>query len=37
MAESPILASRERDVVTLTFNLPERRNAMTRALGEALA
>ncbi|MDP6978412.1 MAG: enoyl-CoA hydratase/isomerase family protein [Myxococcota bacterium] len=30
-----ILETREDDVVTLTFNDPERRNAMTRPMGEA--
>lgn len=33
----PILLQRNNDVVTLTFNDPDRRNAMTRGMGEALA
>ncbi|MBW2372503.1 MAG: enoyl-CoA hydratase/isomerase family protein [Deltaproteobacteria bacterium] len=38
MADEPILLERHDDgVVVLTFNDPERRNAMTRAMGEALA
>jgi len=32
-----ILEARDGDVVTLTFNDPDRRNAMTRAMGEAFA
>ena len=32
-----VLHERDGDVVVLTFNDPERRNAMTRAMGEAFA
>ena len=32
-----ILSQRDGDVVTLTFNDPDRRNAMTQAMGEAFA
>ena len=32
-----VLVERDGDVATLTFNDPERRNAMTRAMGEAFA
>jgi len=32
-----IVERRERGVVTLTFNDPERLNAMTRPMGEAFA
>jgi len=34
---SLILTERDGDVVTLTFNDPDRRNAMTQAMGEAFA
>jgi enoyl-CoA hydratase len=37
MSEDLVLEQRENDVVTLTFNDPERLNAMTRAMGEAFA
>ncbi len=37
MADPLLLAARKGDVVTLTFNQPERRNAMTQAMGEAFA
>jgi len=37
MATPLITRSREDDVVTLTFNTPERMNAMTQAMGEAFA
>jgi enoyl-CoA hydratase len=37
MSEPLILESREGDVITLTFNQPERLNAMTAAMGEAFA
>jgi len=35
--DSLVLAERDGDVVTLTFNDPDRRNAMTRAMGEAFS
>jgi enoyl-CoA hydratase len=37
MAEDLILERRASDVVTLTFNEPDRLNAMTRAMGEAFS
>ena len=37
MSEPLVLSERDGDVVTLTFNDPERRNAMSRAMGEAFA
>jgi enoyl-CoA hydratase len=37
MPEPLVLASRDGDVATLTFNDPERRNAMSQAMGEAFA
>ncbi|MDJ0849377.1 MAG: enoyl-CoA hydratase/isomerase family protein [Myxococcota bacterium] len=37
MPEPLVLADREADVVTLTFNDPERLNAMSQAMGEAFA
>jgi enoyl-CoA hydratase/carnithine racemase len=37
MPEPLLLLDRDDDVVTLTFNDPDRRNAMTRAMGEAFA
>ena len=37
MPEPSLLLNRDDDVVTLTFNDPDRRNAMTRAMGEAFA
>ncbi len=37
MPEPLVLLERDADVVTLTFNDPERRNAMTREMGEAFA
>ncbi len=36
-AEDPVLTTREGDVVTITFNQPDRLNAMTQAMGEAFA
>ncbi len=35
--DSLVLVERDADVVTLTFNDPDRRNAMTRAMGEAFS
>ncbi|MEE8582168.1 MAG: enoyl-CoA hydratase/isomerase family protein [Myxococcota bacterium] len=37
MSESLLLESRDGDVVTLTFNHPERLNAMSQRMGEAFA
>ncbi len=37
MPEPLVLTAREADVVTLTLNDPDRRNAMTQAMGEAFA
>ncbi|MEE9607637.1 MAG: enoyl-CoA hydratase-related protein [Myxococcota bacterium] len=37
MPEPLVLRERDGDVVTLTFNDPERRNAMTQAMGEAFS
>jgi len=37
MPEPLVLATRDGDVATLTFNDPERRNAMSAAMGEAFA
>ena len=37
MSEPLVLSERDGDVVTLTFNDPERRNAMTEALGRAFS
>jgi enoyl-CoA hydratase len=37
MSDELILSSRNGDVVTLTFNQPDRLNAMTQAMGEAFA
>ncbi len=37
MPEPLVLSDRDGDVVTLTFNDPERRNAMSQAMGEAFA
>ena len=37
MPEPLVLLERDEHVATLTFNDPERRNAMTRAMGEAFA
>jgi enoyl-CoA hydratase len=37
MSEPLLLLEREDDVVTLTFNDPDRRNAMSQAMGEAFA
>ena len=34
---SYVLLGRDGDVTTLTFNDPDRRNAMTQAMGEAFA
>lgn len=36
-SDSLVLVERDADVVTLTFNDPKRRNAMTRAMGEAFS
>jgi enoyl-CoA hydratase len=37
VSEPLVVASREGEIVTLAFNDPDRLNAMTRAMGEALA
>ena len=37
MSDPLVLVERDGDVATVTFNDPERRNAMTRAMGEAFA
>ena len=37
MPDPLVLVDRDGDVATLTFNDPERRNAMSRAMGEAFA
>jgi enoyl-CoA hydratase len=37
MSEPLLLLSRDADVATLTFNDPDRRNAMSQAMGEAVA
>ena len=37
MSEPLLLLERDDEVVTLTFNDPDRRNAMTQAMGEAFA
>jgi enoyl-CoA hydratase/carnithine racemase len=37
MPEERVLLARDGDIATLTFNDPSRRNAMTRAMGEAFA
>ncbi len=37
MPEPLVLSARESEVVTLTFNDPDRRNAMTQAMGEAFS
>jgi enoyl-CoA hydratase/carnithine racemase len=37
MPDDLLLESRDGDVVTLTFHQPERRNAMTQAMGEAFS
>jgi enoyl-CoA hydratase len=37
MPEPPLLLTRDGDVATLTFNDPDRRNAMSQAMGEAFA
>ena len=36
-SDSLVLVERSADIVTLTFNDPERRNAMSRAMGEAFS
>ena len=37
MSEPLLLLERDGDVATLTFNDPDRRNAMSQAMGEAFA